>query len=38
MIDVVVLNYNDYETTKSFIETIHDYQIINKIINRLINR
>lgn len=32
MIDVVVLNYNDYETTKCFIETIHDYQIINKIV------
>lgn len=32
MIDVVVLNYNDYETTKCFIEAIHDYQIINKIV------
>lgn len=32
MIDVVVLNYNDYQTTAQFVERIKEYEIINKIV------
>lgn len=32
MIDILVLNYNDYETTNQFVEKVKQYKIINKIL------
>ena len=31
-VGIVILNYNDYETTKKYIEEIKDYKVLDKII------
>ena len=31
-VGIVILNYNDYETTRKYIEEIKDYKVLNKII------
>jgi len=29
---IIVLNYNDFETTDTFVKNVHEYEVLNKII------